>query len=267
MATAPFMARAEAQRDRERGILRLVFRDVRLRRRQVDEVVFRYESLHGRRQLSAWWPPPECPMGARWRASAIHGFPSADAHALLVHEVASASGINPSLLAGLVAQESGFNPKAVSWAKAIGLTQITSIAETTVLQRTGAQWPRFAGLADMSWLRAKLLIDMGVIDRTLEWRLDPRLSLQGGVVFLRYLRHYWQRPAHMRLLASHGLNNDLRLTEVLLASYHSGAARAKRAIRAEGAQWLRGRPVAEARYYVRRVFSYCWHFAHGAGDG
>ena len=36
--------------------------------------------------------------------------------------------VNPALVAGLIAGESSFNPKAVSWAKAIGLTQITPLA-------------------------------------------------------------------------------------------------------------------------------------------
>ena len=49
-----------------------------------------------------------------------------------------------------------------------------------------------------------------------EWRLNPRLSLEGGAKYFNYLEKYWEREDKQVLLAQSGGD----LTRVMLASYN-----------------------------------------------
>jgi soluble lytic murein transglycosylase-like protein len=57
-------------------------------------------------------------------ASTSSALPSGTPYAAEITQAATANGIDPALLAGLVKQESGFNPNAGSGAGARGLTQL-----------------------------------------------------------------------------------------------------------------------------------------------
>ena len=85
-------------------------------------------------------------------AAPVTGAGGSSAFDAQINAAASANGIDPALLKGLVSQESGFNPDARSGAGAVGLTQL--------MPGTAA--------------------GLGVTNP-----LDPAQSLQGGAKYLR----------------------------------------------------------------------------------
>jgi hypothetical protein len=165
--------------------------------------------------------------------------------------------INPALIASLVAQESSFNPKAFSWSKAVGLTQITNIAATEI-QDIIPKWVNDKRLQSLDYSQSKFYINTGVITAQDDWRLDSKLSLLGGIYYLRHLDKYWSKPRHERLLAT--LENSNAKNEVILASYNSGAARVKAQIKKYGKNWLASKNLNEGRNYVQSILSYCHDF-------
>ena len=62
--------------------------------------------------------------------------------------------INPSLLASLVAQESSFNSKAVSISRAVGLTQVTPIANKDIRIEKN-EWKSYPDSDKLSYLNLK----------------------------------------------------------------------------------------------------------------
>lgn len=169
--------------------------------------------------------------------------------------------INPNLLAGLVAQESSFNPKAISYAKAIGLTQVTSLAEEHIINKY-KQWPRYPNIKIMSYLKTKSLISLGKINKNNEWRLNPEMSIIGGMEYLKYLNTYWSKDKHKSLIEKtyRNYNNEI-LSDIILASYNSGAFRVKTQIKKKGQKWKNGKNLKEAKKYIRKVKSYCYQFS------
>lgn len=169
--------------------------------------------------------------------------------------------VNPSLLAGLVAQESAFNPKAVSWAKAIGLTQMTPVADRQI-SRVHSDWPRSKKIDRFPAGIVKSMVVSGQISPDEDWRLNPELSLRGGLAMMDYLKSYWELEENRERLSRLANNGPSLFTPVLLASYHSGASRVKRAIDQHDRNFLSSKELNEARKYVRLVSSYCYHFSH-----
>lgn len=177
----------------------------------------------------------------------------------MIHRTAREFGYNPGLLTGLIAQESGFNTFSVSWAKALGITQVTSAAESSFITRF-PQWPRYPGIAELTVAEIKTLIWLGRINGNTEWRLDEESSVVGGAAYLDWLRKYWYAPGNFALIASAFSDTELGLAQVILASYNSGPSRVRRALDFWGHNWLSDDELGEARNYVKRVFSYCYHF-------
>lgn len=182
-----------------------------------------------------------------------------------IESISVEHGVNPSLMAALVAQESSFNPKAVSWAKAIGLTQVTELAEQHILdQDDKKEWPSFGVIRQMSYPLLKASIISGRINSQNEWRLHTDKSVKGGIAYIDYLQDYWSIPDHWaQLEKSLGsvTPQSETLAEVILASYNSGPFRIRRAIAQSGPHWLDAPELREARNYVRRVQSYCDQFS------
>jgi hypothetical protein len=215
----------------------------------------------------AEFSPPECELqDSGRRIASVPRFSPPPEIIDSINDRADTHQFNPYLLAGLIAQESGFNPLAVSRAKALGLTQITSLGEAEII---GAfpEWPRFEGVSNMSALEMKLAILRGEINEKNEWRLNPRLSVKGGMAYLNYLAGYWNRPEKSALIATAMSGSEKTLGEVMLASYNSGAARVSRAIERSGDLWLDEPELLEAKKYVRKVVSYCDHFSRSAEAG
>jgi hypothetical protein len=203
--------------------------------------------------------PPRCHLNDNMPVANEINFNINDEFTQLVHKVAVKHGRNPAMLAGLVAQESAFNPKAVSYAKALGLTQVTDLAESHILTNS-PHWPQYPGIEKMSYPRLKYLVLTNKINSKNEWRLDQKMSLMGGLRYIDYLEKYWMLDGNKKLLEN-TFNRSVPLTDVILASYNSGPYRVKKAIRNSGSNWRRHNSLKAANHYVDRVKSYCFEFA------
>jgi hypothetical protein len=173
-------------------------------------------------------------------------------------------GFSSAFTAALIAQESAFDPKSVSLARALGLTQITPIAETEV---SGAfeKWPRYPGGHELPAPILKLLVMAGQIHAGNEWRLDPERSIQGGLTLVQSLSARWLDSESFSKVQWTTGDSDVEITRtrLVLASYHSGFLRVTRAIDRYGSAWLTSPELKAARKYVNRVFSYCDAFQLG----
>ncbi|TNE96050.1 MAG: hypothetical protein EP326_13950 [Deltaproteobacteria bacterium] len=178
----------------------------------------------------------------------------------IIENISLIEGVNPNFIAGLVAQESSFNPHAVSIAKAIGLTQVTSLAEEHVLQ-VHPEWPTYNDLNRYPVPVIKGLILTGQVNHENEWRLNPNYSIKGGIEYMEFIEDYWTRDENISVVTKHIGETGNSISDILLASYNSGPYRVKRSIIKKGKDWLQSRNLKEARKYVKRVKSYCYHFA------
>lgn len=193
-----------------------------------------------------------------------------------IESVSLETGFSPAFTAALIAQESSFNPRSVSFARAVGLTQVTPIAETEVAQ-VFARWPRYPGLNDLPAPIVKALVLAGHVNASNEWRLHPERSIRGGLAFARMLSERWlDSEGFSKVRWSDGAEAapggsahdglEVARTRLILASYNSGYSRVLGAIRSHGAAWLTAPELKEARQYVNRIFSYCDAFGQESPD-
>jgi soluble lytic murein transglycosylase-like protein len=182
-----------------------------------------------------------------------------------IEKLAGEHKINPSFLAGLIAQESAFDHRAISWARAIGLTQITKLAEQEV-SKFYSHWPRYDGLDSLSLPILKTMIITGQINAHNEWRLNPQMSIRGGLTYLTLLSNYWRRPENFARIVAQFKDPEEGFSQVILASYNSGFTRVGSALDRKGQNWIKENELKEARKYVSRILSYCYHFSHQGGD-
>jgi soluble lytic murein transglycosylase-like protein len=158
----------------------------------------------------------------------------------------------------LIAQESSFNPRTVSWAKAMGLTQVTPIAEDEVSSQIPDydSWPKYkGGTGRLPASVIKMMVLSGRINDKNDWKLDRELSIRGGLAYLSFLQKLWSTPAMMARF------DDIERTKLVLASYNSGRVRVLSAVHRYGKAWLRAPQLREARLYVNRIFSFCDSFS------
>jgi soluble lytic murein transglycosylase-like protein len=178
-----------------------------------------------------------------------------------INQNAQKKKLNPFFVAALVAQESSFDPLALSRNRALGLTQVTSLGESEIIKNYET-WPRYPGLDAMPLPILRMSILTGRVNSGNEWRLNPAHSIEGGVEYLAYLSEYWRRPERRSMIERKLGPSENALSEVMLASYNAGAARVSEALERNGARWLQDEQLGEARKYVRRIVSYCDHFEH-----
>lgn len=169
---------------------------------------------------------------------------------------------NPFYVAGLIAQESAFDPKAISRSRAMGLTQVTPLGDAEIAKRY-SEWPRYPGIGSMTWMQMKFGVLNGRINSRNDWRLNEQYSVLGGVEYLRYLTEYWTQPERRAFIRKYAGSSETALSEIILASYNSGATRVSSALENHGRRWLQDDDLNEARRYVRRVASYCDYFENG----
>jgi len=203
--------------------------------------------------------PPECRMDLAQRIITTDPFRPPRSYLDTITRVAQTQNLNPVLLAGLIAQESAFNPKAISIAKAVGLTQVTSLASRDV-QRERPRWKRDPRFESKSVEELDRMIKRSQISSKSDWRLNPSRSIEGGALYLTYLRELWSTPEYQKYLK---ISGEDKMEPAILASYNSGAARVKTQMMDYGDQWMLSRDLREAFKYVNNVSSYCYHFAEG----
>jgi hypothetical protein len=242
--------------------VRLTTKFLRLLPTRDNKVKVKYWHSPASQPVVAQYLPPVC--SAFTASQMVFSVPDFDAPLAvlqLINQNANRAKLNPYFIAALVAQESGFDPQALSYSKAIGLTQVTSLGESEIIKR-GGDWPRYPGLGEMPLPFLKLAILNGRINGGNEWRLDPALSIAGGVEYLNYLSEYWGKREKRAQVEKRLGPSETALSEVILASYNSGASRVSDALEAHGLDYLQDEELGEARKYVRRVVSYCDHFEH-----
>jgi hypothetical protein len=179
-----------------------------------------------------------------------------------IARVSKDRGFSPAFSTALIAQESGFNPRAVSRSKAIGLTQVTSLAETE-MSKLMPQWPRYPGINELPFPVVKGLVVAGQVNPENEWRLDTEKSIWGGLTFAKYLSGRWKSPENLeKLRAIYGEIPESLHTQLVLASYNSGYSRVLQAVNERGRDWLNSPELRAAKTYVNRIFSFCDHFSN-----
>jgi hypothetical protein len=216
---------------------------------------------NGKKVAEKYLYEPTCEYQAQKRVFDLSPFRAPASLTKMIQGVSQQSQINPALLSGLIAQESAFNPKAVSWAKAIGLTQVTSLAEQQIIEVV-KEWPRDPNISELSYLTLKSKILMDEINADTEWRLDPEKSLLGGVAYLDYLKDYWSRSDNEQLYQRILGDDPDVFTDIVLASYNSGPARVKRALNKHQHMWKKDDQLKEAVRYLKKVKSFCFHSSY-----
>lgn len=242
-------------------VLTYTINDFRLKLDNDNIITVTYQRDDHSAPLMKHYEEPRCPIDSVQKVKDHGPFKSQVTTFNKIEEIALQEGINPSLLAGLIAQESAFNPQAISWAKAIGLTQVTSLAEQHVIEKH-PNWPRYKDLSSFSYPRVKSLILLGRINEENEWRLNKEMSIKGGIEYLRFVESYWSINSNKKIIEHVFPNKPEILEEVILASYNSGPFRVKKEIGRLGQHWLQSRHLGEAKKYVKKVKSYCYHFSN-----
>mgnify|MGYP002408434364 FL=1 len=147
----------------------------------------------------------------------------------LVETRAAEAKVDPDLLQALIREESAFDPRAGSWAGAMGLCQLMMPTAREV-----AGWLKVGG------------------PMTRERLHDPDLNIRLGSVYLARLLKQW--------------NGNLALA---VASYNAGAGNVGKWLRAAGQrdldEFIEEIPIQETRNYVKRVLgSYsAYQLLHG----
>ncbi len=243
--------------------MRLTMYNLRILPNRENRIDVVYWRTHNATSTFARYMPPYCDAFKAMPVVTTGTFREGQPFIETISRYALDKRFNPSFVTGLIAQESGFNTKAVSHAKALGLTQVTPLGEAEIV-KDNANWPRYPNIAGMPSPILKMNVMAGKINGSNEWRLDPSLSIQGGVEYLKYLNEYWRRPQAFSTISGNFRDTNLALSQLILASYNSGPTRVFNALQRHGKRWLHdGEDLDEARKYVGRVTSYCDYFAHG----
>jgi Transglycosylase SLT domain len=193
-------------------------------------------------------------------------------------------GINPALVAALLAKESGFDPRAVSTQAALGYAQLTFAADSDLriiaradslsgwMCREVRGWPRdprfHAAPATAEEVRAR--VASGELRPETEYLLDPRTAARAAVLWLRLLEVTWTEdgwPGMYGDSARLRLNGGTPLTEgqlldLVLASYNHGYPEVWALVREHGPAWKDHLPP-EPRDYVERIRAYTVLFQRG----
>ncbi|MEW6489517.1 MAG: transglycosylase SLT domain-containing protein [Thermodesulfobacteriota bacterium] len=244
--------RPAAEGDREALLLEMPH--LRLPPLDDHEIVVEYTPAQGR-PLAARYPFPAVrDLGAEEALAGTDPFSVSPRVLEAVFEASRHYRLNPVLLAALIAQESSFNPHAVSKAKAIGLTQVTHLAERDIAPAF-PHWPRYPGIERLSRSRLRALIPQAVHGGN-EWRLDPVKSVWGGAHYLAYLRTRLTHERNRPKLGLGGEDEDRILAEACLAAYNSGLTRTLSWLSRHRGQWLDQDDAREARRYVRKILSF-----------
>ena len=201
--------------------------------------------------------------------------------------------IDPNLVAALLFKESGGDSLAVSAAPALGLAQLTRVADAELRRVTSPvnpAWPAYAWMgaeidswprdqlvhADDATLRPDTLIARGLLTARTEYLLDPALSARASALWLRLLIARWSddslpggyaQEARASLAAGGPAISKLQLLSLVIVSYNRGAAWVRERILRDGASWTSHLADGtaegiEAADYLERVQAYARTFSN-----
>lgn len=225
-----------------------------------NDIIFLFYPNKDTTPLSYHFQAPSCELNYQGPLSFRQNFSKGYSYSRQINSSSGLHNINSNLLASLVAQESSFDPKAVSWAKAIGLTQITPLANIDI-QKIKPHWKSYPNITKMSYPTLRYKIFKGQINHVNDWRLNSNRSLEGGAIFLQNLITYWNKKQNKQILERTFKN--IPLTDIVLASYNSGAFRVKRNLLKKKQNWLWANELKEAQKYVMNIKSYCHQLESG----
>ena len=235
--------------------------NTRLRIKDGNHIFVTYKRNPYFREIHQYFEPPACSFFEFQQVNNVPGYQASNKLINYINQTSLQHQVNPAMMAGLIAQESSFNPNAVSWAKAIGLTQVTPAAETEIFNKLKSPWPQYPQLNKLNVAEIKALILLGKVNEETEWRLNPKQSIQGGIEYIKYLEKYWTSEKVQKEISPF-FNHNEPWDDLILASYNSGASRVKRAIHKHGKNWIQSNELNEARNYVKKIHSYCFHFSN-----
>ncbi|GAB4020652.1 MAG: hypothetical protein Fur0010_23420 [Bdellovibrio sp.] len=261
--TNSFLSRATIKLTENNQTMKISFDFLRLPAHKNHHITIKYQRDHFTRPLWNQFLPPYCHVQEDLSLGDIKRFNVDREIKNLITEETKLFKYNPNFLAGLIAQESGFDNRAVSRARAMGLTQITPLAAKEIDEVSGA-WPQYPGVETMPLWRLKQLINEGEINHENEWRLDHRRSIVGGLTYLKYVESYWHDQKNLLEQVLPQYQNFWE--DLVLASYNSEPTRVKGALLDMGSYFLDHKDLNEARKYVNNVKSYCYEFSH-QGEG
>ena len=138
-------------------------------------------------------------------------------------------------------------------------TITTPIANKEVIMFKN-DWPVDKRINNMNYLQIKSRILARKINHKTDWRLDTHKSIEGGIIYLKELKKYWTKKSSVKLL-NQTFKRDIPWTDILLASYNSGAYRVKKSIKRNKRSWLQDQELQEAKKYVKNIKSYCHAFS------
>jgi hypothetical protein len=238
--------------------IKITFKNLSILPGNINKIAFLYYPKNKHVPVIHNLEVPECYRNFKTDKINISPFKISNDLANNINSISKKYDYNSSLVAALIAQESSFNPKALSFAKALGLTQITPVAheEITKIKKDWQIYPKFKKLP---YLNLKTKVISSIINNQNDWRLDNTKSIEGGVLYLNYLNNYWSSPEKQEIL-SDVFKKDIPSTDIILASYNSGAYRVKKSIMKNREDWLFDKSLNEARKYVMNIKSYCYAF-------
>lgn len=219
----------------------------------VHDIYFKYQPHDNQFPIIVEWEKPKC----------THNKISRDMKhnnelIQMVNDLSNPNYMNPNYILGIIAEESLFNPKAVSENKSIGLTQISPLAENYIT-KTHKSWPQYPSINQYNSLKIKTLIEIEEIHKHNEWRLNEELSIKGAITYIHRIRDYWNKPENNKIVKSI-FKEQVPIDEIILASYKSGPLRVKKQLHLYGKRWRESRDLREANLYIRKVNSYCAAF-------
>ncbi|OIQ20540.1 MAG: hypothetical protein BM556_00945 [Bacteriovorax sp. MedPE-SWde] len=242
-------------------------KSLRLMANSENDINAYYVSALNKKVYGQEYKRPRCEFREEMKVTHTTPFKVKPSFIKLVSNESKNHKINPSLMTALIAQESGFNPNSVSYAKAIGLTQVTNLASHHVLKKFRS-WKSDRRIKKLPAPLVRAMIKLGKINRNHDWRLDKRKSVKGGIAYLEYLDRYWRGNIEL-IERVYGTNYDREqiYTDLILASYNSGPYRIKMRLIREGRKWYKSNLIKEARKYMGKIKSYCYHFNQKKGGG
>jgi hypothetical protein len=249
---------SKTRRATERWMLEIP--DIRLSPDQLEHrIEVAYRSPSGK-LTQARFRGPQCSLAEDKAVVRTEAFNPSPRLLKLIASLSKTEGFNPAFATGLIAQESSFQSRQISWARAIGLTQVTPLAEMD-LREHYPEWPRYPELNELPIGKVKLMIMNGQVNASNEWRLNPEHSIRGGLAYLQILDRRWSKPENAALISAIFKDSEKARTQLLLASYNSGYNRVLSSLQRNGKGWLNSPELKEARKYVNRIFSFCDHFS------